>query len=103
MMFNPLKGAQQAKGALKARAELKKIQKEMSSVTTTVNVGNVEVFVTGEGFPSFKVKSVKIDGEENSEVAEAVNKASRDIQMKVAKKMMQDGKGFGEMMKGMGG
>ena len=99
-MFGQFQKAQQAKNILKARSQLKKIQKEMASVTTTVNKGDVEVFVTAENFPAFKVKTIEKDGVEMPDVVEAINQAAKDIQKKAAKRMMESGEGLSGLTKG---
>lgn len=82
-MFNPFKNA----GELQ---KLWKLQQEVKKIEVSSQKGNVEVTVTGE----MKVKSVRVDGRELSEVKDALNTAFAEVQKKVASKMQEVGGGL---------
>jgi len=87
-MFNPLKGMGDLGKIFKLQQEIKKIEVETSK-------GKAEVKVTGD----MKIKSVKLDGQELSDVKEALNSAFEQVQKKVAAKMQESG-GLGGLLGG---
>jgi len=91
--------AKQMGQLMKARSQLKKMEKELELITETVEVSGVVVKVTGNQ----KVRSVEIDGKERADIVEALNKAFKEVQKKSAKKMMEMGGGLSGMLKGFGG
>lgn len=81
-MINPFKQL----GDLKAmRDQAMAIQKQLASEVLTINKGNIDVVITGEQ----KVQSIKVNGEENWPMVEAVNEAIKKSQEVAAKKLSE--------------
>jgi DNA-binding protein YbaB len=78
----------------KMRQQAKELQKELEQITETLNVGDIEVKVTGDQ----KVAYMKVDGEERQDIVDAINKATKKVQKKAAKKMLEMGGGFSGLL-----
>lgn len=83
-MFNPLKTIGDLK---KMRDEAVKIQKELEGVEIEERRGRVSVVVTA----AMKIKSLKVDGEEQFEIKDALNQALGEAQKKASAKIQQMG------------
>jgi len=66
---------------LKRRADL--LKKEMARIVVTVEEKGVRVVARGDQ----RIEALEVDGEEDRRVRDAVNKALKEVQKKVAKKM----------------
>lgn len=86
----------QARELKRMRDEANKLQKELSKIEVTETKGDVEVVMTGD----MKVTSVTIDGEENRDVKDAVNRAISEAQKKSAQKMQESGGGLASLLGG---
>lgn len=79
-MFNPLKGL----GDLKAmRDQAMQIQQQLSKERITVEKNGVELEISGDQ----KLQSVKIDGQIDDRILEAVNEAIKKSQELAARKL----------------
>jgi len=75
-MFN------QMKDLYKLKRQADDLKKKMQTITLEVEVKNVKVVMRGDN----NVEAVFINGEENPDVKRAINKATKEVQKKVAKK-----------------
>jgi len=91
MAFNKLK---QVGELNKMRQQAKQLQKQLEEITETYEKGDVKVKVTGDQ----KVVYIKLDGEDRSDLVDAINKAMKKVQKKAAKKMMEMGGGLGGLL-----
>ena len=87
-MFNKL---QQGKDLLKMRQQAKALQKELEKIEQVEEKGDMKIKVNG----AQHVVYIEIDGEEQSELTDVINKAFKNVQKKAAKKMMEMGGGLG--------
>jgi DNA-binding protein YbaB len=92
-MMNPLKGL----GDLnKLRQEAQKLQGELKKLEVTEEKGRAYVVMTGD----MKIKELKINGEDMSDVKDALNEALNKVQKKAASKMQEMGGGLGGLLGG---
>lgn len=90
-MFNPLKGL----GDLKQmRDQAMQIQQALSREVITVEKNGVEVVITGDQ----KVQSVKVNGNPDYNLLEAINEAIKKSQEAAAKKLQEMGGGLGGLL-----
>jgi len=82
---------------MQMRSQAKALQKQLADVTETVEVGNVKTKVSADQ----KVIYVEVDGEQNEQVAKAINEAFKKVQKKAAQKMVAEG-GLSSLLGGMG-
>jgi DNA-binding protein YbaB len=94
-MFDKFK---QAKNLLKLRSEAKKLQDELEQIKHTETDGDLQVTVNG----AQNILSLQINGEEQEKLVKLINKATKEVQKKSAKKMMEMGGGLGGLLGGMG-
>jgi DNA-binding protein YbaB len=94
-MWDKLK---QGKELLKLRSQAKQLQAELEKIEHVEERGNMRVKVNG----AQTVTYIEIDGEEQTELKELINKAMKEVQKKAAKKMMEMGGGLGGLLGGMG-
>lgn len=86
-MFNPFKGVGELN---KLRQEAARIQQELKKIEIPKDKKNISVVVTGE----MKIKSIKIDGEEQFDMKDVLNDALSEAQKKAAQVMQQMGGGL---------
>lgn len=90
-MFNPLKGL----GDLKQmRDQAMQIQKALAAELITVEKNGVVVEITGDQ----KVRSIKVNGNEEYNLQEAVNEAIKKSQEVAAHKLQEMGGGLGGLL-----
>lgn len=89
-MFNPIKGAGQLGQLKKLRDEAKKIQDELGRIEVEEEKGRAYIKLTAD----MKVKSVRVNGEEMSDLRDAINDAIEKAQKKAAHKMQEMGGGL---------
>ncbi len=94
-MFDKVK---QAKDLLKLRSEAKKLQEELSQIIHSEEKGRFKVKVKGDQ----TIDYLEIDGQEERELMELINRAMKEVQKKSAKRMMEMGGGLGGLLGGMG-
>jgi len=95
-MLNPLKQAgQMAKMVKQAR----QMQKMMEQEEVVVEDGGIVVVVDG----TQKIKKLSVNGIENQQVVDILNKAVKKSQEAMAKKMQEQAGGLGGMMNMLGG
>lgn len=92
-MFDKVK---QAKDLLKLRSEAKKLQDELAQIFHSEEKGGIQVKVRGDQ----TIEYIAIDGEEQKQLVETINKAMKEVQKKAAKKMMEMGGGLGGLLGG---
>lgn len=92
-MFDKL---QQGKQLLKMRQKAKALQKELEQIEHVEESGGTKVKVNGTQNLIF----LEIDGEEQKELVELINKAMKNVQKKAAKKMMEMGGGLSGLFGG---
>ncbi|KKS80770.1 MAG: hypothetical protein UV56_C0009G0004 [Candidatus Woesebacteria bacterium GW2011_GWC1_43_10b] len=88
---------QQLNELRKLRSQAKEMQKELEKITETVEEDNIKVKVRGDQ----KIEYIEIDGEERKDIADAINKAMKNVQKEAAKKMMQEGGGLSGLLGGL--
>lgn len=76
----------------KLRDQANKLQDALAEEEITVEMGNIKVIIGGDQ----KLKSVKMNNEENENLVKAINKAIKKSQKVAAKKMQEIG-GFGAL------
>lgn len=91
MAFDKLKQINELR---KMRSQAQDMQKELEKIKETVEDDDLQVTVTGDQ----KVVSLKIDGEEQDEIVDIINKAMKEVQKKAAKKMMEMGGGLSGLL-----
>lgn len=90
-MFNPLKGL----GDLnELRKQAMKLQAELKQIVVSSEKGRAEVEMTAD----MKVRYVKVNGEEMSDLKDALNDAIEKAQKKAASKMQEMGGGLGGLL-----
>ncbi len=94
-MFNPLKQAGELK---KLRDTAKQIQRELEQIEVETEKGRAKVIMNG----NMKLKSIEINGEEMSDVKDAINDAVEKAQKKSAMKMQSMGAGLSSLFGGGG-
>ena len=94
-MFDKFK---QAGNLIKMRSEAQKLQKELKTIIEVQEKDGVRVKVNGAN----EVEYVEIDGQERSDVKDAINEASKKVQKKAAQKMMEMGGGLSGLLGKMG-
>lgn len=92
-MFNKL---QQGKDLLKMRQQAKQLQKELEKIEQVEERGTMKVKVNG----AQQIVYIEMDGEEQGELNDLINKAFKNVQKKSAKKMMEMGGGLGGLFGG---
>lgn len=90
-MFDKLKQANELR---KMHSEAKAMQKELASITQSMEERGIKVIVTADQ----KIAYLSIDGNERRDVVEVTNKAFKEVQKKAAKKMMEMGGGLGGLL-----
>lgn len=80
----------------KLRKQAKELQRELEQITEKVEERGIEVKVTGDQ----KIVYLKVEDQERNDIAEAINKAMKNVQKKAAKKMMEMGGGLGGLLGG---
>jgi DNA-binding protein YbaB len=93
-MFDKVK---QGKDLLQLRSQAKKLQKELSEITETIEEKGIKVKVSADQ----KIVYIEKDGERQKELEEAVNEAFKKVQKKAATKMMEMGGGLGGLLGGL--
>jgi len=86
-MFNKL---QQGKQLLKLRQQAKELQRQLEEIKHVEESKDIKVKVDG----SQKLIYLKVDGQERDDIVNVINKATKAVQKKAAKKMMESGGGF---------
>lgn len=87
---------QQLKELKKLRDQAMAMQKALAQETIHVSDNGVEVVMSGDQ----KVKSLKIDGEEQEKVAKVLNEALKKSQEVAAKKLQEMGGGLSGLLGG---
>ena len=93
MVFNKL---QQGKQLLKMRQQAKALQKELEQIELVEEGRGIKVNVNG----AQNVIYIEIDGEDQRDLVEMINKAMKNVQKKSAKKMMEMGGGLSSLFGG---
>jgi len=93
MVFDKFKQIQQLN---KMRQQAKALQKELEKIVEVYENGDLMVKVDG----AQKILAIEINGEDRSDVVEAINKAMKEVQKKAAKKMMEMGGGLSGLFGG---
>ena len=93
-MFDKIK---QGKELLKLRQQAKQLQTELEQIRHTEEREGMKVTVNG----TQNLVSLEIDGEDQRELVELINRAMKEVQKKSAKKMMEMGGGLGGLLGGM--
>ncbi len=73
---------EQMKDLYKLKKQADELKKKMQTITIEVEEKNIKVVMRGDN----NVEAVFINGEENVNVKNAINKATKEVQKKVAKK-----------------
>jgi len=94
-VFDKLK---QGRDLLKLRQQAKQLQVELEKIEHVEEMGNMKIKVNG----SQSVTYLEIDGTENRELMDLINRATKEVQKKAAKKMLEMGGGLGGLLGGMG-
>ncbi|OGM20406.1 hypothetical protein A2714_01675 [Candidatus Woesebacteria bacterium RIFCSPHIGHO2_01_FULL_38_9] len=94
-MFDKLK---QAKDLLKLRQQAKQLQGELEQIRHTEERDGMKVTVNG----TQNIVSLEVNGEEQKQMVDLINRAMKEIQKKSAKKMMEMGGGLSGLLGGMG-
>ena len=90
-MFDKLK---QVGELNKLRQQAKKLQSELETIKHSEEKGKYKVGVTG----AQKVIFIEIDGGEQKELVDLLNKALKEVQKKSAKKMLEMGGGLSGLL-----
>ena len=92
-MFNPLKGL----GDLnELRKQAVKLQNELKQIVVSSQKGRADVEMTAD----MKVRYVKVNGEDMSDLKDALNDVIEKAQKKAAAKMQEMGGGLGGLLGG---
>lgn len=94
-MFDKFK---QGAETVKALNKLRQIQNQLSKERVTVEENGVKITLSGD----LKVKELTIDGQEQKEASEVINKAYEKTQKMVAQKMQEMGGGLQGLLGGLG-
>lgn len=92
-MFQKL---QQLKELKKLRDQAMAMQRALAQEFVNVEKNGVKIVMSGDQ----KVQRIEIEGEENTQVAEAVNEAIKESQKIAAKKVQEMGGGLGGLFGG---
>ncbi len=87
---------QQGKDLLKMRQQAKKLQKELEQIEHVEESRGIKIKVNG----AQQVVYIEVDGEEQGDLLEVINKAMKNVQKKAAKKMMEMGGGLSGLLGG---
>ena len=79
----------------KMRSQAIKMQKELAMERIEVNENGVRVIISGDQ----KIKTLEIDGNDNSRLLNVVNKAIKQSQQVAAKKLQQMSGGLTSLLK----
>ncbi len=93
-MFDKLK---QLKELGQMRQKAMELQKELEKIVETLEKRGWQVSVSGDQ----KIRYIKKDGEDLTELVELINEAMKKVQKESAKKMMEMGGGLGGLLGGM--
>lgn len=88
----------QGKDLLKLRNQAKQLQAELEKIEHVEEKGKIRIKVNG----AQQVTYVEVNGEEDRDLKELINKAMKEVQKKAAKKMMEMGGGLSGLLGGMG-
>ncbi len=92
-MFNPLKGL----GDLnELRKQAVKLQNELKQIVVSSQKGRADVEMTAD----MKIRYVKVNGEDMSDLKDALNDVIEKAQKKAAAKMQEMGGGLGGLLGG---
>ena len=94
-MFDKFK---QGAGTIKTLNKLRQIQNQLSKERVTIEENGVRVILSGD----LKVKELIIDGQEQKEASEVLNKAYEKTQKVVAQKMQEMGGGLQGLLGNLG-
>ena len=86
----------QLKDLAKMRQEAQKLQKQLETVTVTIDHKGVKVKVNAAN----KLEYIETNGKDDHTVTEAVNEAFKKVQKEAAKKMMEMGGGLSGLLGG---
>lgn len=78
----------------KMRDQAMQIQKVLSAEKIEVEEGDIKIVITGDQ----KIQSIEVDGESQSKVVDAVNKAIKKSQEIAARKLQEMGGGLGGLL-----
>lgn len=81
----------------KMRQKAMELQKELEKIIETVEKHGYSVSVTGDQ----KIRYIKKDGEDLTELTDLINEAMKNVQKESAKKMMEMGGGLGGLLGGL--
>ena len=79
------------------RKKAQELQKELEKIVKTAEKHGYTVSVTGDQ----KIRYIKKDGEDMTELTDLINDAMKDVQKDAAKKMMEMGGGLGGLLGGL--
>ena len=94
-MFDKIR---QGKELLKLRQQAKQLQSELEQIRHTEERSGMKVTVDG----TQNIVSLEVNGENQRELVELMNRAMKEVQKKSAKKMMEMGGGLSGLLGGMG-
>jgi DNA-binding protein YbaB len=83
----------------KLRGQALQMQKSLAQEKVELEEGGIKVVASGDQ----KIQLIEIDGEEQRELADLLNKALKQAQKKAAVKMTQMSGGLGGLLGGLGG
>ena len=92
-MFNKV---QQGKDLIKMRQQAKALQKELEKIELVEESKGMRVKVNG----AQQVLYIEIDGEEQKDLTDLINKAMKSVQKQSAQKMMEMGGGLSGLFGG---
>lgn len=87
MAFDKFK---QAGDLMKMRQQAKQLQKQLEQEEETYEKDGIRVKVNG----AQQIVYFELDGEERSDIKDAINKAMKQVQKKAARKMLEQGGGL---------
>jgi DNA-binding protein YbaB len=79
------------------RKKAQELQKELEKIIQTVEKHGYTVSVTGDQ----KIRHIKKDGEDLTDLVDLINEAMKEVQKEAAKKMMDMGGGLGGLLGGL--
>jgi len=80
----------------KLRQQAKELQRELEKIKETQEKGDYKVGVSGDQ----KILFIQVDGDDQKELVDLINKALKNVQKKSAKKMMDMGGGLSGLLGG---
>lgn len=89
---------QQLKELKQLRDQAMAMQKALAQEFITVEESGIKIVMSGDQ----KVHKIEIDGDENRDLVDAMNKALQESQKVAAKKLQEMGGGLGGLLGGMG-